>query len=238
MRRVIVVGASSGIGQALACQFAARGDAVGVMARRETQLTELCGRLGPASRSRVCDVSQVDAAIVSFRSLIAEMGGVDLVVLSAGIGHLNPELAWEPERETIYVNSVGFAALAGEAFSHFLRQKSGHLVGITSIASLTASDIAPAYSASKAFAANYLAGLRKKARRCGRPIYVTDIQPGFVDTPMAKGPGLFWVASPEKVATQILRAIERKTAVAYVTRRWRLIAWFLRMLPEFVHRRM
>jgi short-subunit dehydrogenase len=68
------------------------------------------------------------------------------------------------------------------------------------------------------------------------PIYVTDIQPGFVDTRMAQGDRIFWRASTEKAARQIYRAIERKKPHAYVTRRWRLIAWLLKILSNYFYR--
>ena len=108
------------------------------------------------------------------------------------------------------------------------------LAWLLSIAALRGSRVGPAYSASKAFVSNYLEGLRLRAANAGRSIVVTDIKPGFVDTAMAKGEGLFWVASPQEAARQIYRAIQRKAKHAYVTRRWRLFAWLYRALPDFI----
>jgi short-subunit dehydrogenase len=85
---------------------------------------------------------------------------------------------------------------------------------------------------------NYLEGLRIKARRAGLPIAVTDIQPGFVDTAMAQGHGLFWVAPPQKAARQIYKAIQRKAKRAYVTKRWSVIGWLLKILPDFIYSKM
>ena len=128
--------------------------------------------------------------------LIQEMDGVDLVVISAGCGLFNPDLDFAKEKETIDVDVTGFAAMANVAFKHFIKQRAGHLVGISSIAALRGSESSPAYGASKAFVSNYLEGLRQKAHKLGLPITVTEIQPGFVDTAMTKGiKGLFWVAS-------------------------------------------
>jgi short-subunit dehydrogenase len=117
----------------------------------------------------------------------------------------------------------------------FLAQGYGHLAGISSIAALRGSWEAPAYNASKAFASNYLEGMHAKAVKSGKPIYVTDIQPGFVDTAMAQGEGLFWIASPQKAANQILEAIRKRKRHAYITRRWRLIGWILKLLPDFIY---
>ena len=159
---------------------------------------------------------------------------MELVVISAGIGFINPELNWPEEKATIDVNVTGFAALANVAFRHFEQMQSGHLVGISSIAALRGSRIAPAYSALKAFVSNYMEGLRFRAAKAGLPILVTDVQPGFVDTAMAKGESLFWVASPQEAAKQIYRAIQRRARHAYVTRRWRLFAWLFKVFRGII----
>ncbi|HLA50420.1 MAG TPA: oxidoreductase, partial [Thermodesulfovibrionia bacterium] len=96
----------------------------------------------------------------------------------------------------------------------------------------------PAYNASKAFMSNYLEGLRQKTIKLKIPIVVTDIQPGFVNTAMAKGEGLFWVASPEKAAKQIFKAIESKKRHAYITKRWRIIAWLLTISPDWFYNKL
>lgn len=90
---------------------------------------------------------------------------------------------------------------------------------------------APAYSASKAFVSNYLQGIRYRFNKLKLPIYVTDVQPGFVDTPMAAG-NRFWIASTETAARQIVAAIHRRRKRVYVTRRWRLIAWLMKIVPD------
>lgn len=130
------------------------------------------------------------------------------------------------------------AAIVNVAYRHFVKAGEGHLVDISSIAAIRGSREAPAYNASKAFMSNYLEGLRNRAIKAGLPIAVTDIQPGFVDTDMAKGEGLFWVAPPQKAARQIYKAIQRKARRAYVTKRWGLIAWLLKVLPDALHARL
>jgi short-subunit dehydrogenase len=95
--------------------------------------------------------------------------------------------------------------------------------------------ICPSYNASKAYVSNYLEGLRKKVAKEKLPITITDIQSGLVDTAMAKGEGLIWVASPYKVATQIYRAIQRKKRSAYITKRWTIITWLYKIMPGFIY---
>jgi short-subunit dehydrogenase len=228
----IVIGASSGIGRELAILLARKGYNVAVAARRIDLLEELSRNVPGIERARAVDVSEPEQAISILRSLLADLDSVDLVVISAGTGFLNPELDWEKEAKTIDVNVTGFAAVAGEAMGHFLEVGRGHLVGITSIAALRGGRLTPAYNASKAFESSYLGALRLKAIRAGVAVTVTEIQPGLVDTAMAQGENLFWLASPEKAARQIMRAIERKKKRAYVTRRWRLIAWFFKLAPD------
>ena len=78
---------------------------------------------------------------------------------------------------------------------------------------------------------HYLEGLRLKGLKMKIPVIITDIQPGFVDTAMAQGDKLFWVAPPGTAALQIYEAIEKKKSHAYITKRWRLIAWLLKLTP-------
>jgi len=236
-KKAIVIGATSGIGKQLAKIFSQNGYIVGLAGRRTHLLDELKNELSNNSFAKHIDVSQTDKAINQLKELIAEMEGVDIIVINSGVGFINKDLQWSPEKETIDVNVSGFAAMANVAMHHFLSKGSGHLVGISSISALRGDGDAPAYNASKAFVSNYLEGLRKKVTKLGLSITVTDIQPGFVDTAMAKGDGLFWVASPQKAAQQIYNAIERKNKHAYITKRWRLIGWLMKVMPEFIYNR-
>jgi short-subunit dehydrogenase len=238
MKRAIVIGASSGIGKELAIILSRNGFAVGLMARRIDLLEELRSSLPNPAFSRQADISDHAQAMAVLGDLIEEMGGVDLVVISSGTGFINPDLDWAKEKSTLDVNVVGFAGMANVAFRHFVKAGRGHLVGISSIAAIRGSGGAPAYGASKAFMSNYLEGLRISARKAGLSIAVTDIQPGFVDTAMAKGHGFFWVASPQKAARQIYDAIRRKARHAYVTKRWSVIGWLLKVLPDSIYSRL
>jgi short-subunit dehydrogenase len=234
MRTAIIIGGSSGIGRALAVDLSRDGYRVGVVARRIDLLNQLQADLtGPCVIKQV-DVSQPDLAMPIVRQLIEELGDVDLFIVSAGTGFENGPLAWEPERDTIAVNVLGFAAMVNVAVAHLEARGSGHLVGISSLAALRGSRVAPAYSASKAFVSNYLQGVRYRVNKLKLPIAVTDVQAGFVDTPMAAGTR-FWLASPQTAARQIVSAVRRKKSRVYVTRRWRLIAWLLRVVPDALY---
>ena len=161
-----------------------------------------------------------------------------MLVLSSGTGDLNKQLDFTIEKGTIDVNVSGFTAIADWTFNYFWKQRAGHFVNISSIAGIRGSGIAPAYNATKAFQINYLEGLRQKATKLKLSIAVTDIRPGFVKTDMAKGKGQFWVASVEKAAAQIFEAIKSKKKVAYVSKRWWLIAVLLKLIPRSVYQKM
>jgi len=236
MKKAIIIGASSGMGRELAKVLVRHDYIVGVTGRRTELLQELQTELSDKCRMRTMDVADTPAAIDIFNDLVTEMSGIDLVVISAGTGHGTADLQWPNEKDTIDTNVLGFTAIADTAFNYFVKQGHGHLVGISSIAAIRGGRYAPAYNASKAYVCNYLEGLRHIAMKTKLPIYVTDIQPGFVDTRMAQGDRIFWRASTEKAAQQIYHAIERKKPHAYVTRRWRLIAWALKILPNWCYR--
>jgi short-subunit dehydrogenase len=235
MKTAIIIGASSGIGRALAITLSLDGYRVGVVARRTDLLAGLQTELAGPCVIKTIDVSQPDRAMPLLRELIEELRDVELFIVNAGTGFENAALEWEPERETIAVNVLGFAAMVNVAVAHLEARGSGHLVGISSIAALRGNRVAPAYAASKAFVSNYLQGMRHRFKKRKLPIAVTDVQPGFVDTAMAKGDRLFWVASPQEAAAQIAAAIRARKPHVYVTRRWRLIAWLLKLIPDALY---
>ena len=238
MKKAIIIGASSGIGRAIACLLAIDGYHIGITGRR-IELLEALKRDNPgAFTTAMIDVNDLDSITGKLNALVHEIGGLDLLIISSGTGDLNEELAFDIEKRTIETNVTGFTCIADWGFNFFQRQQAGHLVGISSIGGLRGSGAAPAYNASKAFQINYLEGLRQRAHKNGSGITITDVRPGFVDTAMAKGEGQFWVASVEKASRQIHRAIQQKRPVVYITRRWRLIAILLKWIPAGLYKRM
>ncbi|MCD4781850.1 MAG: SDR family NAD(P)-dependent oxidoreductase [Candidatus Omnitrophica bacterium] len=237
MKKAIIIGATSGIGKELARVLSQNGYVVGSVGRRIHLLNKFKMEF-PDGFIKSIDVSKTSEAINQLKELISEMNGVDIVVISSGVGFINHDLQWDQEKETIDVNISGFTAMANVAMHHFLSKGHGHLVGISSIAAIRGDGDSPAYSASKSFISNYMEGLRKKVSKTGASIIITNIQPGFVDTAMAKGEGLFWVASPQKAAQQIYNAIKSKKKHAYITKRWKIIGWLMKFMPEFIYNKL
>jgi len=238
MKKAIIIGATSGIGKELAKMFSQNDYVVGIVGRRSELFPELQKEIPTEVYFKRIDVAKTSEAMNLLGELIKEMCGVDVIVISSGVGFISPDLNWEQEKETIDVNISGFTAMANVAFKYFCKRSSGQIVGISSIAAIRGSGDSPAYNASKAFISNYLEGLRQKTSKLKIPIVVTEIQPGFVNTAIAKGEGLFWVASPEKAAKQIFRAIESKKRHAYITKRWRIIAWLLMIRPYWLYNKL
>ena len=231
-KQALIIGASSGIGEALARRLVRDGWRVIIAARRMERLQALMDALGGSAVPCCIDASEACSAQNTLEGLWQKHGHVDLVVISAGTGHINTDLAWEPERETLALNVLGFAAFAGAALRLFMKQGSGHLAGISSIARFRGDGEAPAYGASKAFVSVYLDGLRDSVKKKNLPVHVTELCPGFVDTAMMKTDKPFWVASPEAAADQMVAAIYARKKCSYITRRWALIAWLLRLVPR------
>ncbi len=236
MTRAIIIGATSGIGRGIACLLASNGFAVGATGRRAELLEELKNE-HPSILIKEMDITDCKSTMAQLDELIAELGGLDLLVLSSGIGYMNPSLDYDIEMRTPETNVMGWTSLIVHVFKYFEHQKSGHLVSISSVAGLRGSRFAPSYGATKAYQINFLEGLRQKAGKLKAPVYVTDIRPGFVNTVMAQGAGIFWVASVEKASRQIVTAIRRKRKVAYVTKRWRMAAIIFRLIPRWLYDR-
>lgn len=237
MQTVIIIGATSGIGQGLANTMADKGYHVGITGRRKQLLEEMKAQNPSQFEIKQLDVTAPDR-IEKLEELVNTLGRADVIIISSGTGDINQNLDFEIERRTIDVNVLGFTAIADWAFRYFEKQGKGHLVAITSVASLRGAAEAPAYNATKAYQANYLEALSIKASKGKLPITVTDIRPGFVNTDMAKGEGLFWVASVEEATAQIYKAIEQKKRIAYVTNRWSMVAFILKALPYCLYKRL
>ena len=231
MKNAIIIGASSGIGRELAVQLSEKGYSLCIAARRTDLLTELLKELPNEAFTEKTDITDTKKTIIQFHNIVEKMGIIDLVIICAGTGYIDSNMPWENDEKTIAVNVKGFTAIANTAYHLFKRQGHGHLVGISSLAAIRGGTCA-AYNASKAYVSSYLEGLRAKAVKDKLPITISDIRPGFVNTAMAQGEGLFWVAPPSKAVKQIITALQSRKKIAYITRRWRLIAVLLKILPD------
>ena len=235
---IIIIGATSGIGKALFENYVTKGNIVAIIGRR-TNLLELLKKEHPSNTiTAKADVTNQQEIGQTIESLQQELGQIDMAIVCSGVGEINISLDYAIEKPTIETNVMGWTFVIDMLYNIFERQNHGHLVAITSVGGLRGEAMSPAYSASKAYQINYMEALRKRAFKNEGKILVTDIRPGLVDTAMAKGDGLFWVMSVEKVARQICYAIQKKKSKAYVTKRWHILASIIKILPYWIYKRM
>lgn len=232
--KIVLIGATTGIGRSVAELYASLGHELVITGRRIALLQEIKDKF-PGVKIHVLemDVAQTDDARAKMEDSVKLLNGIDLVIINAGVGF--QKATYEQEINTVDINVRGFTALAQWSYKYFAQKGNGHLVGVSSLASQTGSAYSPEYHASKAYMANYMSGLRMRSAKYNPNVYVTDIRPGYVDTPMTKqNKGMFWVATPEKAAQQIVDAIAARKKVAYITKRYKIIAFLLNLLPEWL----
>jgi NAD(P)-dependent dehydrogenase (short-subunit alcohol dehydrogenase family) len=235
--RAIVVGASSGIGAAIAKRLADEGAQVAILGRRAAELEAVAGG---RMRTYVHDVEDTDAVPALWERIVADLGGVDTLVYASGVmpALAEHEYSFEKDRQMVAVNLLGAMAWMGLAAARFEAQKSGSLVGISSIAGERGRRGNPGYCTSKAAMTSYLESLRNRCSRYG--VNVVTVKPGFVDTAMVAGRDkLLWLIPPEQAAKKALALARRGgSASGFVPRRWWLVALIVRLLPSFVFRRL
>ena len=235
---IIIIGATSGIGRALFEKYATNGNRIGIVGRRTHLLDELYQEHPDTTITATADITKQDEIARAIDILYSELKHIDLAIVCSGTGDINASLDYAVERPTIDTNVMGWTFVVDTLYNIFEQQGHGYLVAITSAGGLRGEPMAPAYSASKAYQINYMEALRKKAYKSGNHIHITDIRPGLVNTAMAKGEGLFWVMSVEKVASQIITAIRKKMSKAYVTKRWHILAIINKNLPYALYKRL
>lgn len=236
MKNVVIIGASSGMGLEVSRLFLAQGCRLGVAARRGDRLEELKQEAPDRVVTAVIDVTTDDAPR-QLRSLIEELGGMDLFFYASGIGKQNRTLSPEIELNTVNTNGLGFTRMIGEAYRYFAEKGQGHIAAITSIAGTKGLGPAPSYSATKAFQNVYLQSLEQQANARGLKIRFTDIRPGFVDTDLLKGDYRYpLMLKPDKVARQIVNAIQRKRHIAVIDWKYSILTALWRRLPKSLWR--
>lgn len=236
MQKVVIIGASSGMGLEVAKLFLDRGCRVGVAARREDRLEALKQLAPDRVVTAALDVT-ADDADRRLRDLIEELGGMDLFFYSSGIGKQNRTLSPDIELNTINTNAMGFARMIGEAYRYFAEQGKGHIAAITSIAGTKGLGPAPAYSATKALQNVYLQSLEQQAHARGLKIQFTDIRPGFVNTDLLKGDFRYpMMLKPDKVARRIVNAILNKRHVVVIDWKYAILTALWRRLPRVLWR--
>ncbi len=242
--RAIVVGASSGIGAAVAQRLAREGYQVAAVARRKPALDRLCGQINDEIGAQVAsaythDVSNLAEIPALFQTILRDLHGVDLLLYSAGampsVGM--DEFSPEKDQTMVNVNLNGAMAWISQAAVLFSKMGEGHIVAISSVAGDRGRVKNPGYNASKAGLDAYMEGLRNRLTRKG--VHILTVKPGFVNTAMlADADRTFWVISSDQAAAGIWKAIQRRRQLIYIPGRWRWLMLVVRNIPSFIFRRL
>jgi short-subunit dehydrogenase len=243
VRKILIVGATSAIAEATSRIFAGRGDALYLVARKQEQLAAIAADLKVRGASKV-DMEVMDANDLAshepmLKRAVQSLGGLDTVLVAYGT--LGDQKASEASVDVavreINNNGVSTVAMLTLIATMFEHQKAGTIACISSVAGDRGRQSNYVYASAKALVSTFLSGLRQRLSPHG--VTVLTIKPGFVDTPMTaafpKGP--LW-AKPQKVAADIVKAIDRSAAVVYVPGFWRLIMFIIRSIPETIFQRL
>lgn len=239
MKKIVIMGASSGIGYHVAEAFAKRGIRVGLAARHTQSLRELQKLYPDYVEYETIDITHKDAPL-KLNGLIEKLGGMDIYFHASGIGYDNPELEPEREAEILNTNSVSFARMLSTAYDYFKQNdKGGRIAAITSVAGTRGIGQLSAYSASKKCAQTYMVALEQRAENEGLKIRFTDIRPGWIRTPLLKEGQSYPLEMNMNEALQlIIKAIVKAPRVAVINWKWEIITALWKLIPTPIWIRM
>jgi len=236
MTKILILGASSGIGLSLAKYFLARGDSVAATARSTDAFEKLIKEYPETFCYRSADIRDRDNNEKACRDMIDRMGGLDTAVISAGVSLQNLSLSAEKEELTVNINVSGFVYAAIWLAHYFEHQGHGHLAATSSMAQFYGSPQRPSYNASKAFISTFMEGLAIKYH--GSRIFISDIRPGLIDTPMTVGLGYDSLKiKSEKAALIIAKGLARRKRKIIIGKGWMLLARLSALLPLSLFRK-
>lgn len=243
MKNILIIGATSAIAEATAKIFAQRGDRLYLLARNEERLTALADDLKIRGANTV-DCSRFDVnRFEDHRRLIFKafetLGKVDVVLIAHGT--LPDQDACEKDFDIslkeFNTNAISTISLLTHIANQFEAQNNGTIAVITSVAGDRGRQSNYVYGAAKGMVSIFLQGLRNRLHMSN--VNVLDIKPGFVDTPMTAEfkKGILW-ASPGKIAEGIVRSIDKEKFVAYLPWYWAYIMRIIKLIPEFIFKKM
>ncbi len=239
MKKIIIIGASSGIGYGLAEALASRGIRVGLGARHTSKLKSLKEKYPGSVEYESIDVTHHDAG-KKLLELIGKTGGMDIYIHVAGIGYDNPGLDPEREVDMVATNAMGFARMISNAYRYFRDNKlKGQIAAVTSVAGTKGIGAMSAYSASKKFGQCYLDAMRQLSVEEDADVCFTDIRPGWIATPLIPEGKEFPMEMDLQYAIPlIIKAIVRKKRIAVIDWRWNLLVGAWNCIPNAIWTRM
>lgn len=239
---MLVVGGTSGIGRAVAARLARSGAQIHLSGRNSNELERVALDLSIRLQTTITwsrfEASDFESHTEFFADAVEQLGGLDTIVVC--IGELGEQKQAEADlartMRIIDSNYTGPVSLLNLAANHLERQRSGTIIGISSVAGDRGRQSNYLYGSAKSGFSTYLSGLRSRLAKNG--VHVLTVKPGFVDTKMSFGkPGMFLVASPEDVAVEIVRSARQRRDIVYVPWFWALIMLIIKLVPETIFKR-
>ncbi len=232
MQKIIILGASSGIGYNVALEYLKAGWRVGVAARRKEPLEKLKEKYPDQVEYELIDITTSQAPS-SLLSLIDKIGGMDVYFHCSGIGHQNRDINIKVELDTIQTNVLGFTQMVDTAYNYFKKNKrTGHIAIVSSIAGTKGLGVSPSYSATKRYNNIYIDCLDQLARMQKLDISFTDIRPGFVTTALLDdGQKYPMQMTVEYAAKKIFNAVIKRKRVAIIDWKYAVLVFFWQLIP-------
>jgi len=238
MKKVIIVGATSGLGFEIAKNFLDTGWKVGIAGRREEKLISLYNTNPENICYKKIDINNEDASR-SLSELIEDMGGVDYYFHASGVGHQNPDTDLDIELNTITTNVLGFTRMIDTVFNFMKNNGGGHIGFISSVAGVRGLGVATAYSASKKFQGTYAQALMQLSNMKHLNIGFTEIMPGFVKTDILDSNKKYpLLMDRDYAAKKIFRALIKKKRRKVVDWKFAVLVSIWRCLPNFIWERL
>ncbi len=243
-RRAILVGSAHGLGAAMARRLAREGYNLALLDLDIEALKKVCAEInakhGEAlAQPYIHNATEYEQVPGLLQKIVADLGGLDLFMYIAGVLLPTTPTTYEFEKDCkmMEVNALGGIAWFNAVAALFQSAHAGQIVGVSSVASDRGRVGNPGYNASKAALSTYLEALRNRLTRFG--VHVLTVKPGFMDTEMLKNSQrTFWVASPEKAADDIHKALRARRQTVYTLGRWGLVMLIIRHIPSVIFRRL
>lgn len=238
MKKIIVMGATSGIGLQVAERLAQKGHMVGAAGRKHEVLKKLKKAYPDNIETEVIDITESDAP-KKLGSLIKKLGGMDTYFHVAGVGYENAAVNAKEDLQTVKTNVEGFVRMIDTAF-HFFKDRGhgGHIAAVTSVAGVRGIGPLAAYSASKSFGQTYLEALDQLSHNQHLGIKFTDVRPGWIRTPLLNPLQDYpMTMSLDYASPRIISSLRRPWRTTYVDCRWAVAAMLMKLVPPCLWRR-
>lgn len=243
MKKILIIGATSAIAEAASRIWASRGDELFLVGRDQERLDIISKDLKVRGSSNVwsscIDISELDKHAALLEQVFSTLGSLDLVLIAHGTLSKQTECQSSIDQtlQEIKINALSVISLLTELANRFEKQGYGTLAVISSVAGDRGRQSNYVYGSAKAMISTFLSGLRQRLTKSG--VSVLTIKPGFVDTPMTAEfkKGLLWV-KPDDVAKSIVKACDGSGGVVYVPGFWRLIMLIIKVIPEFIFKKL